>query len=279
MKKIDIKNKKRIVVKVGTHALTHSETGYLDYIKIERLVRELCNLHNTGREVVLVTSAAIATGRQIMGVKKTDETIEKKQALAAIGQARLMSIYEKFFFEYNQISAQILMTKDSFFNDESRTNAKNTFNELLSAGVIPIVNANDTVSTAEIKFGDNDTLSAVVASTVNADLLIILSDIDGLYTANPSEDKNAKLIPVVEKINDEHISMASEKTGTSMGTGGMKTKLRAAKIVTAHGIDMIISSGMDMSNIHKIFEEDFVGTSFLSDIDPGFDMYSFIKEV
>lgn len=278
MDAIDFTSKKRVVVKVGTHSLTHPDTGYLDYVKIERLVMELCNLKNTGRDVVLVSSGAIATGRQTLGIDTVDEDVSKKQALAAIGQARLMSIYEKYFFEYNSTPAQILLTRKTLVGTTSFDNAVNTFNQLFKLNTIPIVNANDTVSTLEIRFGDNDTLASIVADLTKADLLIILSDIDGLYDKNPKDNPDAKLIPIVKKITDKHFEIASSKPGTNMGTGGMKTKLRAAKIATSKGIDMIIANGMDMRIIGNIFNNNFVGTSFLSNYDPNFDMASYISE-
>lgn len=275
---INFKDKKRVIIKVGTHSLTHPDTGYLDYVKIERMVMEICNLKNTGRDVVLVTSGAIATGRQTLDIKKESESIAKKQALAAIGQARLMSIYEKFFFEFNQKPAQVLLTRQTVVGTKSFDNAVNTFNELFKMNAIPIVNANDTISTFEIRFGDNDTLSAMVADLTKADLLILLTDTEGLYTANPNEDESAELIPLVEKITDSHFEVASSTTGSDMGTGGMKTKLRAGKIATSKGIDMVIASGMDMSIISRIFTGDFIGTSFLANRDPSFDMASYINE-
>lgn len=275
---IDFSKKKRIVVKVGTSSLTHKDTGYLDYLKIERLVMELCNLKNTGVNLVLVTSGAVATGRQTLDLKKADETVEKKQALASIGQARLMSLYEKFFFEFNQIPSQVLLTRSTVVGTKTFDNAVNTFNELFNMGVIPIVNANDTVSTFEIRFGDNDTLSAIVADIINADLLILLTDIDGLYTKNPYKEKDAEFISYVDKLTDIHFKMASGDSGSNLGTGGMKTKLRAAKIATAKGIDMIIASGGDMRIIGDIFKGDFKGTIFKNNPDPNFDMASFISE-
>ena len=278
MKSIDFKSKKRVVIKVGTNSLTHPNTGFLDYVKIERLVMELCNLKNTGRDVVLVTSGAIATGRQTLDIKKNDESVAKKQALAAVGQARLMSIYEKFFFEFNQIAAQVLLTRKTVIGTKGYDNAVNTFNELFLMNAIPIVNANDTISTFEIRFGDNDTLSAIVADLIKADLLVLLTDIDGLYDSNPKKNKDAKLIPLVEKITDTHFEIASSETGSDLGTGGMKTKLRAGKIATSKGMDMVIASGMDMRIISDIFNNDFVGTSFLANKDINFDMASFISE-
>lgn len=275
---MDFNSKKRIVVKVGTSSLTHPDTGYLDYLKIERLVMELCNLKNTGKDVVLVTSGAVATGRQTLDLKKGEESVEKKQALASIGQARLMSLYEKFFFEYNQIPSQVLLTRRAVVGTKTFDNAVNTFNELFTMDVIPIVNANDTVSTFEIRFGDNDTLSAIVADIINADLLILLTDIDGLYSGNPAKDSSAEFIPLVDKITDIHFKMASSESASNLGTGGMKTKLRAAKIATSKGMDMIIASGKDMRIIGDIFNGEFKGTVFKSNPDKAFDISSFISE-
>ena len=189
-----IKDKKRIVIKVGSSSLQHKETGGLDYIKLEVLVREICNLRNMGKEVVLVSSGAIAVGKRAVHLGKDDDPIAVKQACAAIGQARLMMTYQKIFSEYNHVCAQILMTKNTIVDPLNRFNAHNTFSELLKLGVVPIVNENDTVATYEIKFGDNDTLSAIVAALIDADLLILLSDIDGLYTDDPNQNKDAKFI-------------------------------------------------------------------------------------
>ncbi len=278
MDSIDFKNKKRIVIKVGTHSLTHTDTGFLDYIKIERLVMEICNLKNMGKEVVLVSSGAIATGRQTLELLDSSDSVSRKQALASIGQARLMSLYERFFSQFNQISAQILLTRQAMVGTKTFENALNTFNELFSLKAVPIVNANDTVSTFEIRYGDNDTLSAIVADLIGADLLILLTDTQGLYDKDPRADSTAKLIPVVKEITDSHIENTSSFAGTSMGTGGMKTKLKAGKIATKRGIDMVIASGMDMSIISKIFSGDFIGTSFLSQLDDSFNVSEFISE-
>ena len=176
------KKRKRIVVKIGSSSLQHQETGDMNLIKIERLVRELCDLRNRGLDVCLVSSGAIAAGRKTIGLKERPQNIATKQACAAVGQAKLMMVYQKMFAEYNQIAGQVLMTKNTMINNVSRKNAQNTFEELFHLGVIPIVNENDTVSTYEMHFGDNDTLSALVASLIGADLLILLSDIDGLFT-------------------------------------------------------------------------------------------------
>ena len=185
-----LKDKKRIVIKIGSSSLTHAETGDLNLAKIEKLVRIISDMRGMGKEVILVSSGAIATGRQTLGGKKP-ETVAEKQAYAAVGQARLMMVYQKLFSEYNQTAAQILITKATILDDTSRTNAKNTFNELLKLGTVPIVNENDTVSTYEIKFGDNDRLSAIVAALVEGDLLFLLSDIDGLYTDDPKKNPDA----------------------------------------------------------------------------------------
>ena len=276
MDSIDFKSKGRIVIKVGTHSLTHADTGFIDYIKIERLVMEICNLRNMGKEVVLVSSGAIATGRQTLELLDDSPGVSIKQALASIGQARLMSLYEKFFSQFNQIPAQVLITRQAVIGTKTFENALNTFNELFRLNAVPVVNANDTVSTFEIKHGDNDTLSAIVADLIGADLLIILTDTEGLYDKDPKKDRLARLIPVVDEITDSHIDSVSASAGTDMGVGGMKTKLIAGKIATKRGIDMVIASGMDMSIISRIFSGNFVGTSFLSNPDINFNISEFI---
>ena len=219
-----LKDKKRVVIKIGSSSLTHPDTGRLNLIKLEILVREISDLRNQGIEVVLVSSGAIAVGRKAMGFDHKPQLLSQKQACAAIGQARLMMIYQKLFAEYNQTAAQILMTKNTMVNNLNRKNAKNTFNELLQMGAIPIVNENDTISTYEIEFGDNDTLSAVVAALIGADLLILLSDIDGLFTDDPRTNESAKFVEVVEKLDDRLMNMGKATTGSSVGTGGMATK-------------------------------------------------------
>ncbi len=259
-------NKKRVVVKVGSSSLTHEESGKLDLIKLEILVRELTDLRNSGIDVVLVTSGAIMVGRTALGVDHRPDRIEEKQACAAVGQARLMMMYQKLFAEYNQSCGQVLITKDNFLSEEASSNAKKTFGELLKLGVIPIVNENDTVATSEIEslavFGDNDTLSAVVANLVDADLLILLSDIDGLYTSDPHKDPKAEFIKTVTSIDNQILSMGKSSTGSTAGTGGMATKLTAARIATGSGIDMIIASGDDFHIIHHIMEGEPIGTLF-----------------
>ena len=257
-----LKDKKRIVVKVGSSSLTHQETGRLDLRKLEILIRELCDLHNQGKEIILVSSGAIAVGRVVAGLKEKPSDLAVKQACAAIGQCRLMMIYQKLFSEYNQIAAQVLMTKKTVVDNLSRHNAHNTFLELLQLGVIPIVNENDTVATYEIEFGDNDSLSAIVAALVDADLLILLSDIDGLFTDDPRTNPDAEFIEEVDELNEEFMSMGKGTTGSNVGTGGMATKLMAAKIATSAGADMVIANGNDFHNIHKIIEGKNVGTIF-----------------
>lgn len=266
-----IKDKKRIVIKIGSSSLTHKETGKIDYTKLEVLVRELCDLRNQGKDVVLVSSGAIAVGKQaVMADAKGDDPIAVKQACAAIGQARLMMTYQKIFAEYNQIAAQVLMTKNTILDDLNRFNATNTFSELLKLGVVPIVNENDTVATYEIEFGDNDTLSAVVAALVDADLLILLSDIDGLYTDDPNTNPDAKFISEVTELTEELMDMGKETTGSKVGTGGMNTKLSAAKIATSAGMDMIIANASDIRIIHRIMDGREYGTVFRANKDESF---------
>lgn len=256
-----LKDKKRIVVKVGTSTITHSETGGLDYVKLEKMIRILTDLKNQGKEVVLVSSGAIAVGRQALGMKEKPAERSKKQACAAVGQSRLMMVYQRLFSEYNQVTAQILMTKYTIVEDNSRHNAQNTFRELLDMGVIPIVNENDTIATDELGVGDNDSLSAVVTAMVKADLLILLSDIDGLYTDDPNLNKDAKLIPYVEAISDEQLEMAKGPS-SSFGTGGMSSKLNAAGIANDAGADMLIINGDQISNLTKVLSGQEMGTFF-----------------
>ncbi len=271
-----LKYKKRIIVKIGSSSLMHERTGRTDLNKIERLVRELCDLQNQGYDVCLVTSGSIAIGRRVLGIDTSPEQISTKQACAAVGQARLMTLYQRLFSEYHQQVAQILITKNTILNDSSRANAQQTFEELFRLGIIPIVNENDTVSTYEMKFGDNDTLSALVASLVSADLLILLSDIDGLYTDNPRTNPDATLIERVETITDSYLEMAKGETGSAYGTGGMATKLTAAQIATKSGADMIIVSGENPCIINQIIRGSFKGTLFLASKEPTFNLPEFM---
>ena len=257
-----LKDKKKIVVKIGSSSITHESTGNINYSKLEKLVRILCDIKNQGKDVVLVSSGAIAVGRQTVGIKERSKVLAEKQACAAIGQCRLMMSYQKLFSEYNQIAAQVLITKYTMQNEESCTNAKNTFEELFKLGAIPVVNENDTVSTYEIEFGDNDRLSALVTALIGADLLILLSDIDGLFTADPHKVTDAKLISVIEKITPEIEALAGG-TGTNVGTGGMVTKISAAKIATESGCDMVIANGQDPNVLYDIIDGKNIGTRFL----------------
>lgn len=276
-----LKDKKRIVVKIGSSSLTHPETGMINHVKLDRLVRELVNLHNMGKDVILVSSGAIAVGRKTMGLKNRPQNMAEKQACAAIGQGRLMMIYEKIFGEYNQITAQILMTKNTITNNLNRMNAHNTMTKLLEMGVIPIVNENDTVSTYEVEFGDNDTLSAIVAALVGADLLILLSDIDGLFTDDPNANPDAEFIELVEEVDDKLMEMGKGSTGSNVGTGGMATKLSAARIATSAGADMIIANGEDVSVLHRIIEgaTENTGTLFLANEKEDFFLIDYVEKL
>ncbi len=251
---------KRIVIKVGTSSLTY-ETGKINIKKLESLVRVISDLRNRGIEVVLVSSGAVGAGVGKLNLEEKPQEIRKKQALAAIGQASLVSIYDKFFSEYGHSTAQVLLTKFILDDAERYQNTKNTFETMFEYGVVPIVNENDVISTYELEFGDNDTLSAYIAELVGAELLIILSDIDGLFDSNPAENPSAKLIPVVEEVNAQIYALAGG-AGSRRGTGGMITKLKAAEIVNPKGIDMIITNGASPERIYDIFEGKQVGTLF-----------------
>ncbi len=268
--------KKRIVVKVGSSSLVHPNTGEIDILKLERLVRVLCDLRNRGKEVVLVSSGAIGVGRKVLGFDKKPTEIAQKQACASVGQGVLMMMYQKLFNEYSQVSSQILMTKHTIVREKSYQNARNTFNELLKLGVIPIVNENDTVSTDEIEIGDNDTLSAIVAAITDADLLILMSDIDGLYTSDPQKDKDALFIECVTSIDDTLYAIAGG-AGSDFGTGGMKTKIDAARIAGAAGCDMIIANGADFHIIDSIMKGEEYGTLFLAHKSENFDIHEYIE--
>ena len=274
-----LKDKKRIVIKIGSSSLTHPETGALNLTKLEVLVREISDLHNMGKDVVVVSSGAIAVGRRAAGLGHRPSETKEKQACAAIGQARLMMIYQKLFSEYNQLAAQILMTKRTVMDNLSRFNALNTFQELLKLGAIPIVNENDTVSTYEMQFGDNDTLSAIVAALIDADLLLLLSDIDGLFTDDPNRNPNAELIQVVEKLDDHLLKMGKSTSTSDVGTGGMASKLTAAKLASAAGTDMVIANGEDFRNIHRVIEGQDCGTLFLSHKKDEFYLMDYLEKM
>ena len=279
-----MRDRRRIVVKIGPSSLQHEQTGDLDYIRLEKLVRELCDIRNQGKDVILVTSGAIAAGKKAVGIREiTEENKERqmavKQACAAVGQARLMMTYQKIFAEYNQVAAQILMTKNTIVDDLNRFNAHNTFTQLLRMGVIPIVNENDTVATYEIEIGDNDTLSAIVAALVEADLLILLSDIDGLYTDDPRRNPEAAFIPQVDELTEELLAMGKGSTGSNVGTGGMNTKLQAARIATSSGVDMVIANSKDIGILHRILDGREEGTLFVARRDETFDLPDFVSRL
>lgn len=258
-----IKNAKRIVVKIGTSSLSH-DNGRLDLEKMEKLAMVLTDLNNSGKEIILVSSGAVGAGMQRIGRSKRPVELPLKQATAAIGQAILMKMYQKFFDEYNQVIAQILLTKDVMEDPIKKSNAKNTFETLIELGVIPIINENDCISTAQIegyRFGDNDTLSAMVAELIEGDLLVLLTDIDGLYTSNPKEDQRATLIHEVEEITPE-LKKAAGGAGSTMGTGGMSTKLMAAEIAKACGTHTIVASGSDIQILREIVKGEPIGTWF-----------------
>lgn len=272
-----LKNKKRIVIKIGSSSLIHEETGGLDYIKLEKLVRIISDLKNQDKDVVLVSSGAIGVGSKSLGLQKKPKTTSLRQACAAVGQGQLMMVYQRLFYEYYQIAAQVLLTFDVITSQERRHNAVNTFNELLQMDVIPVVNENDTVAIEEvdINFGDNDTLSAIVANMINADLLLLLTDIDGLYTDDPRNNPDATLIPVVERIDDKIKAMA-KGAGSGYGTGGMTTKISAAKIAANSGADMLILSGDDIGNLGRALNGESVGTLFKAYKEPNFDVVRYI---
>ena len=275
----NLKDKKRIVIKIGSSSLTHPETGELNLMKIEKLIRTLSDLRGQGKDVVLVSSGAIAAGRQALGHHRKPDTLAEKQAFAAVGQARLMMVYQKIFSEYNQTAAQVLMTKNTIVDNTSRENARNTFDQLLKLGTVPVVNENDTVSTYEIKFGDNDRLSAIVSALIGADLLVLLSDIDGLYSDDPKMNPDAEFISQVDELSDALMSMGKSTSGSDVGTGGMAAKLYAAKIAAGSGTDMVIANGDDVGVIWDILEGREVGTLFTAHRSPDFTLLDYIESV
>ncbi len=256
----NLKDAKRIVFKVGTSTLTY-ETGKANIRRMSALAAVLSDLRNAGREVVLVTSGAISVGVGKLGLKKRPSDMPSRQAAATVGQCELMFMYDKLFGEYGNITGQLLITRSDIENGERRQNLVNTFEKLFEYGAIPIVNENDSVAVEEIVYGDNDSLSANVAKLVNADALIILSDIDGLFSGNPREDEDATLITVVEDINEEILALAGP-VGSRRGTGGMVTKLQAARLATQAGIDTVVMNGTDPSDIYKLLDGRQTGTFF-----------------
>ena len=251
----------RIVVKVGTSTLAHS-TGRMNIRHVEELVKVLSDLKNAGHEMILVSSGAIGMGVGKLNLPGKPSDMPTKQAAAAVGQCELMYTYDRLFLQYNHTVAQILLTGEDVDDTERRQNFENTMERLLELGALPVINENDTVATAEIKVGDNDTLGAIVAKSVKADLLVLLSDIEGLYTADPRKDPSAKLIPVVEEVTPEIEALAGG-VGSGLATGGMATKLRAAKMVAQVGCDMIITNGEHPEVLYDIAEGKDVGTRFL----------------
>ncbi|HDR68630.1 MAG TPA: glutamate 5-kinase [Bacteroidaceae bacterium] len=259
-----LKNKNKIVVKIGTSLLTY-DNSKINLIRMEKLARVLASLRNSGKDVVLVSSGAVGVGIGILGLDKRPDDLVKKQAMAAIGQVGLIRLYQKFFEEYNISVAQLLLTRDGLENAKRRRNARNTFHALLEMGIIPIVNENDTVSTEEIEFGDNDTLSAAVATLIHADLLIILTDTDGVYTADPHANEFARK---VSKVKNASLDLKDvDLNGRSkMGSGGMVTKVAAAELCREHDVDVIIADGTDPLTIIDILEGKDLGTFFVSDV-------------
>lgn len=251
----------RIVVKVGTSTLAHP-SGLINIRRVEELCKVMSDLKNAGNDIILVTSGAIGMGAGKLQLSERPRDVAAKQAAAAVGQCELMYTYDKLFSEYNHTVAQLLMTGSDFENEERHINFKNTMDKLLEFKALPIINENDTVATEEIKVGDNDTLSAMVAVNVNADILILLSDIDGLFTADPHSNPDAKLISVVSEINEDILVLGGGE-GSGLGTGGMRTKLNAAQICTENNCDMIIANGENPDVLYDIVEGKAVGTRFI----------------
>jgi len=262
-----LKNKKRIVIKIGTSTITHHETGKIDLEKLEKFVRILTNLRNKGKQVIVVSSGAIGIGRNALGFDERPKDAAVRQACAAVGQGRLMMLYEKLFGEYSQLTAQILLTKESITNEECKKKAQMAFAQLLKMDVVPIVNENDAISVDEEGygvFGDNDTISAHVAALVSADLLIMMSDIEGLYTDDPRTNPRARFVHTVNRIDSELVRMG-KGAGSKVGTGGMSTKIEAAKLATGAGVDMVIANGNNIYGINDIIAGKKVGTLFLAE--------------
>jgi len=257
-----LKKAKRIVIKVGTSTITYAN-GKRNFSQIDRLAREISDLQNQGKEMILVTSGAVAVGVDRMGLPGKPKTIPGKQAAAAVGQGVLMHTYEKFFADYGQIVAQVLITKTEAIDRHRYTNTRNTFMELMRQRVIPIVNENDVVALDELKIGDNDNMSALVAGIVDADLVTILSDVDGLYTANPQTHPDAVIVPEVAEITPE-IEASAGGVGSARGTGGMATKIQAAKAATSSGIHLVIASGTEKNAITRVLQGEELGTLFVS---------------
>ena len=254
----------RIVIKVGTSTLAHS-TGRLNIRRVEELVKVMSDLKNSGHEVILVSSGAIGMGAGKLFLKGKPSDIPTKQAAAAVGQCELMYTYDKLFSEYNHTVAQLLLTGSDFKNEERHQNFTNTMMRLLELDVLPVINENDTVATDEISVGDNDTLSALVSESIGADLLVLMSDIDGLYTDDPHKNPEASLIPEIRELTPEVMALGGD-AGSSLGTGGMRTKLHAAEICTENGTDMIITNGQNPRILYDIADGKAVGTRFIAKV-------------
>lgn len=280
MKQVDywfsLKNKKRIVIKIGSSSLIHKNTGAINYNKIEKLTRLICDLKNMGKEVILVSSGAVAIGRKELKIKKKPLTLDEKQACAAIGQSTLMTIYSKIFKEYNEKVAQVLITKIGLQMDHCCENISNTIEALLKLDTVPIANENDTVSPEEIVFGDNDTLSAIISVLSKAELLIILTDTDGLYTEDPHLNKDAKLIDTVVGKKPKLYKIATNTT-SDVGTGGMYTKVKASEIVNDAGIDMVVTNSNNLNNILRIVNGKRSGTLFVANKKENFKLEKYLK--
>ncbi len=252
----------RIVIKLGTSTLAH-KTGRLNIRRVEELCKVISDLKNAGNEIIIVSSGAIGMGVGKLSLSERPTDIPTKQAAAAVGQCELMYTYDKLFSEYNHTVAQILITGEDIEHTDRCNNFENTMRRLLELGAIPIINENDSIATNEIVIGDNDTLGAIVATTLNADLLILLSDIDGLFTADPRKNKDAVLLHTVNEITPEIESMTGG-AGSSLGTGGMATKINAAKIANEKGVDMIIANGSDPDILYDIIDGKDIGTRFIA---------------
>ncbi len=257
-----LKDKQRIIVKVGTALITH-EDGKINLLNLEKLARVIAGLCNEGRDIILVTSGAVGAGMGIMNLNTKPEKVADRQALASIGQAALLRMYETFFKEYNQTIGQVLLTRDGIENPERRKNAKNTIEKLLEFGVTPVINENDTVSTAQIEFGDNDMLSVLVAELINADLLIMLTTTDGVFTDNPKINRNAKQVSTVMKAGEDLKGILTKGT-SGLGRGGMQSKIKAAEMCRQKNIDVVIADGTEAHVIYDILEGGNYGTLFVS---------------
>jgi glutamate 5-kinase len=258
-----LKDKKRIVVKVGTSLLAY-DNGMINLQRMEKLVRVLADLHNRGKEIILVSSGAIAAGMGMIGMKEKPDNLVQKQALAAIGQAGLIRLYQKFFDEYNKTVAQVLLTRDGIENSLRRKNARNTLQQLINMGIIPVVNENDTVITDEIEFGDNDFLSASVATLIHAGLLLILTNTDGVFTSDPHLNSSAQKVPKVLNASDD-LKDVDVNGSSKLGRGGMASKIAAAELCREHNVDVVISDGNDPSSIQDVLEGKDLGTFFVSE--------------